>query len=86
MNKLLAFGIFMLINLSILRSVSGQNKSEILLGERFGPIIYNRTVDFPPASRPWYESIFGLFGRQPLPVQNLTYTFPPNNTVSVMKS
>lgn len=86
MNKLLAFGIFMLINLSILRSVSGHNKSEILLGDHFGPIIYNRTVDFPPATRSWYQSIFGLFSRQQLPVQNLTYTFPPNNTVSVRKS
>lgn len=86
MNKLLAFGIFMLINLSILRSVSGQNKSEIFVGEHFGPIIYNRTVDFPPATRPWYQSFLGIFSRQKLPVQNLTYTFPPNNTVSFTKS
>lgn len=81
MKKFIAFGIVVLAHLSTLDQVNGQS-SNITLGDQIGPVIYNGTIDIPAATRPWYQSMLGFFTRSPSPVQNVTYTFPPNNTVS----
>lgn len=81
MKKFIAFGIVVLVHLSTLDQVNGQS-SNITLGDQIGPVIYNGTIDIPAATRPWYQSMLGFFTRSPSPVQNVTYTFPPNNAVS----
>lgn len=51
--------------------------SNIVIGDTSYPIIYNRTVDFVAAKRPWYKSVVSFFSHSEKPVQNVNYTFEP---------
>lgn len=78
MKATLGLIVFVLFHLSLLNCVHSQT-SHIEVGDFNHPVIYNRTIGFPPPDRPWYQRFFGFITRPPPLVQNVTYTFPPNS-------
>lgn len=69
-------GAVVCVHLLLINGSFGQTSS-IEMGTLNFPVIYNQTISIPAVHRPWYKRLFGWVSRSPVPIQNVTYIFPP---------
>lgn len=76
MKTVLGLSICVVLQLTLLNGRAFGQTSHIEMGlKNQYPVFYNRTIEIKPPQIPWYNR---WFSRSSSPIQNVTYTFPPN--------